>query len=212
MSIREPTLYSMMPRNHRLVGWRVASLVLGLTVPNSVGAVMQSPVDMIRSRNDAVTEIVNAAGDEVSDETREQLKDVINGFIDFETFSRRALGRYWDERTDQERSDFVRVFRQLVRNSSVRKLEVYQADRVEYQEPEERGENVRVTTLAYKGDRSVEIVYLMHQIDSEWKVYDVVVDGASTTRNYRDSFYREIRGSSYQDMYAKLVRRLEQGP
>ena len=202
----------MMPRNRRLVGWYVASLVLGLTVPNRARAVMQSPLDMIRSRNEAVAEIVNAADDEVSNETRERLKDVINDFIDFEAFSRRALGRHWDERTDQERSDFVSVFRQLVRNSSVRKLEVYRADRVEYQEPEARGENVRVTTLAYKGDRSVEIVYVMHQVDGEWRAYDVVVDGASTTRNYRDSFYREIRASSYPEMYAKLVRRLEQEP
>lgn len=202
----------MMPRNPRLVRWYAASLVLGLTIPSGVATAMQSPVDVIRSRNEAVTEIVSTAGDEVSDETREQLKDVINGFIDFEAFSRRALGRYWDERTDQERSDFVRVFRQLIRNSSVRKLEIYQADRVEYQEPEVHGENVRVTTLAYKGDKSVEIVYLMHQVDGEWKAYDVVIDGASTTRSYRDSFYREIRRSSYQEMYAKLVRRLEQEP
>lgn len=202
----------MMPRKHRLVGWGVASLVLGLTMPNGAGATMQSPVDVIRSRNESVVEIVSAAGDEVSDETREQLKDVINGFIDFDAFSRRALGRYWDERTDQERSEFVSVFRQLVRNSSVRKLEVYQADRVEYQEPEARGENVRVTTVAYRGNRSVEIVYIMQQVAGEWKALDVVVDGASTTRNYRDSFYREIRRSSYEEMYAKLVRRLGQEP
>ena len=202
----------MMPRNQRLVRWYVAGLVLGLTVPNRAAAAMQSPVDVIRSRNEAVAELVNAAGDEVSDEIREQLKDVINGLIDFRAFSGRALGRYWDERSDQERSDFVRVFRQLVRNSSVRKLEVYQADRVEYQAPEARGDNIRVTTLAYKGDKSVEIVYLLHQVDGEWKAYDVVVDGASTTRNYRDSFYREIRRSSYQEMYDKLVRRLEQEP
>lgn len=202
----------MAARTPPLAAGLIAALVLGPVFTGLPVAAAQSPVDVIRSRNEAVTGIINGAGDNIRDEIREQLKDVINGFIDFEEFSRRALGRYWGERTEQEQADFVSVFRQLVRNSSVRKLEVYQADRIEYAEPETRGEGVRVTTVAYKDEKSVEIVYLMHRVGSEWKAYDVVVDGASTTRNYRDSFYREIRGSSYQEMYAKLVRRLEQKP
>lgn len=169
----------------------------------------QSPVEVVRSRNVAVQEILDAAGDSVDAETRERLKDVINGLIDFRELSRRALGRYWDGRTDREKSEFVDVFRQLIRNSSVRKLGIYRADSVVYREPEVSGQQATVTTIAHKDRKNVEIVYEMHRADGEWKAYDVVIDDASTVRTYRDSFYREISKTSYSAMYDRLVQKLE---
>ncbi len=168
----------------------------------------QSPLAVIKIRNEAVTRILKAAGDSVSRETRERLKDVINGLIDFNELSRRALGKYWEERTDKEKADFVNVFRQLIRNSSVRKLNIYKADRIEYEPARIRGERAKVITHAYKGTKEVEIVYNMHKVNGKWKVYDMVIDGASTARTYRDSFYKQIAKTSYKEMYAKLVKKL----
>ncbi len=168
----------------------------------------ESPVDGVRDRNQSVQEVLAAEGDSVSDETREELKDVINSLIDFRELSRRALGRYWDERTEAEQSEFVDVFRELVRNSSVRKLGIHRADSLVYRPAEISDGQARVTTVAWKGGRSAEIVYHMHRVDGEWKAWDVVVDGSSTMRTYRDSFYREIRATSYQAMFSRLQDRL----
>lgn len=168
----------------------------------------QSPVEVVRARNQAVDRILVDAGDPVDEQTKEQLKDVINGLIDFEELSRRALSRHWDARTEQERADFVDVFRQLIRNSSVKKLGVYRADSVTYRPPEAAGDSVTIVTVAYKDGKSAEIAYRMHQVGGEWKAHDVVVDGSSTVRTYRDSFNKEISRGSYEAMYAKLLDRL----
>ena len=48
----------------------------------------------------------------------------------------------------------------------------------------------------------------MHEVGGEWKAYDIVIDGASTARNYRDSFYKQIAKSSYKEMFDKLVTKL----
>lgn len=185
-------------------------IAMGWAGALATAAAAQSPAAVIRARNESVTATLNAAGDSVSDATKERLKDILNSFIDFDELSRRALGRYWDERTPQERKDFVAVFRQLVRNGSVRKLEVYKADRVEYPPPVERGDSATVTTVAFKGAKSVTIVYQMHRVGSRWQAYDVVIDGASTARTYRDSFAKEIARSSYTAMYEKLSRRAKE--
>lgn len=182
----------------------VAGLLLGLAGPVTA---QQGPAEVIRSRNVAVEKILDAAGDPVTEATRERLKDVINGFIDFTELSKRALGKHWEERTATERQEFIEVFRTLVRNSSVRKLEVYEADRMDYPPAEVTGATAKVTTIAHKGTKAVTITYLMHKVGAEWKAYDVVIDGASTARNYRDSFSREIAKTSYRDMYARLVKR-----
>jgi phospholipid transport system substrate-binding protein len=168
------------------------------------------PTEVVRTRNEAVTEALDAAGDSISDEVREELKDVINGLIDFQELSRRALRRYWDERTAEEKVQFVETFRELVRSSSVQKLEVYQADSITYEPAEVEGNESRVLTFAHEGKREVEVVYLMHLVDGEWKAYDVIIDGSSTLRTYQDSFRREIRATSYEEMYARMVERLEQ--
>ncbi len=182
-----------------------------LTTPDTFALVAQDPVEIVRARNQTVERILEASGDSVSDKTREELKEIINGFIDFEELSKRALGRYWDERSEQERKDFVAVFSQLIKNSSVKKLEIYQADRLEYRRPQIRGSAADVTTIAYKDRKQVEIIYKMHKIGNEWRVFDMEIDGASTARNYRDSFYKQIAKTSYAEMYDKLVQRLNEG-
>jgi len=170
-----------------------------------------SPLDLIKARNQTVEKILQQAGDDIDDATRTKLKDMINGFIDFQELSKRALGKHWDARSKEEQKEFVEVFQQLIRNSSVKKLEVYEADRMVYAEPVIENGQAEVVTTAYKKRRHVEIVYHMHIVNDEWKVCDMEIDGVSTAENYRESFYRQISKTSYAEMYDKLVNRLESG-
>lgn len=187
----------------------IVAFVASLLVPLA-GAGQSAPEDVVRLRNEAAQRAVDAAGDSISDEARDALKDVINGLIDFRELSRRALRRHWDQRTPEEQAQFVDVFRELVRNSSVQKLSVYQADSVTYQPAETNGDRSRVVTIAYKGRNEVEIAYLLHKVGGEWKAYDVVVDESSTLRTYQDSFQREINSTSYEAMYNRMVDKLAQ--
>lgn len=194
---------------------RAAVLSAALLTPFAAPATVaqeptESPVEVIRNRNQAVTRILDAAGDSVNAEERERLKDVINGLMDFRELSRRALARHWERRTPEERDQFVEVFRELVRNSSVRKLGIYRADSITYRPAEIADGEAEVVTTAYKGRNTAEIVYHMHRMDGEWRAWDVVIDGSSTLRTYRDSFQREIDATSYAEMYARLVERLEE--
>ena len=175
---------------------------------SGIAAVEESPVEIIKNRNKTVEEIIGNK-DEVKGETKERLKDIINSFMDFNELSRLALGKYWKERTKQEKRDFANVFQQLIRNSSVKKLEIYRADRMVYEEPEINGSKAKVTTIAYKKRKQFEITYKMHKVDNEWKTYDMEIDGVSTARSYRDSFYKQIAKTSYKEMYDKLVKKLE---
>jgi phospholipid transport system substrate-binding protein len=189
----------------------LALAIIGLWAGASHAAAQQGPADAIRSRNLQVQQILRAhPGDTVKGPDQERLKDVINGLIDFEELSKRALGRNWDARTDAQKAEFVSVFRDLVRASSVRKLSVHRADSIQYRPAQVNGGQATVTTIAWKDRKSAEIVYYMHQVGGEWKAWDVVVDGSSTMRTYRDSFTKEINSSSYDAMFARLKDRLAQ--
>lgn len=169
----------------------------------------ESPLEMIKHRNQKVKQVLDAAGDNISEKTKGELKELINGVIDFQRLSKIALGKYWNERTKAEQNNFVDVFQELIRNSSIKKLEVYKADKIVYEEPEIDGDKVEVITLAYKDRKEAEVLYKMHKVGAEWKVYDIEIDGVSTAINYRESFYKQIAKTSYIEMYDKLVSKLE---
>lgn len=191
----------------------VAAIAAGAAVgPPAAGQQgdAESPVEIVKARNQNVEEILEQAGDSVGEATRERLKDVINGLMDFRELSRRALARHWEQRTPVERDEFVEVFRELVRNSSVRKLGIYRADSVTYRPAEIEGDEATVVTIAHKNRDSVEIVYEMHRTDQGWRAWDVIIDGSSTLRTYRDSFQQQIARTSYGEMYERLVDKLEQ--
>jgi phospholipid transport system substrate-binding protein len=196
---------------------RVPLLLLALAIFGSwAGAAapasaQQPPTEAVRSRNQLVQQILQAhPSDTVTGPDAERLKDVINGLMDFDELSKRALGRHWDARTAAEKADFVRVFRDLVRSSSVKKLGAHRADSITYRPAQITGTEATVTTVAHKDRRSAEIVYQMHQVGGEWKAWDVVIDGSSTMRTYRDSFTREIASTSFEAMFTRLKERLEQ--
>ncbi|GMR12942.1 MAG: hypothetical protein BMS9Abin29_1137 [Gemmatimonadota bacterium] len=195
------------PRPSRIHASVMVAFLAAVMVPVP-GAAQGTPGEVVRARNEAAQRAVEAAGDSISDEEREALKDIINGVIDFRELSRRALGRHWTARTPEEQDQFVEVFRSLIRNSSVKKLEIYEADSITYQPAETNGDRSRVVTIAYKGRSEVEIAYLMHRVGGEWKVYDVVIDDSSTLRTYQDSFQREISSTSYKAMYDRMVAKL----
>ncbi|MCG8604318.1 ABC transporter substrate-binding protein [bacterium] len=186
------------------------SYVLGLGQGFLIADTDKSPLEIVKARNETIENILDKEGDEVSADTKEKLKEVITGVMDFRELSRRSLGKYWDERTEQEQADFTDVFSKLIKNSSVKKLEIYKADKLVYEEPEINGVKAKVTTIAYEKRKQVEIVYRMHIVGDEWRVYDMEIDGVSTARNYRDSFYKQIAKTSYEEMYNKLVKKLNE--
>jgi phospholipid transport system substrate-binding protein len=167
-----------------------------------------SVIEKMQTRDQEIKAIIDAHPDTTDTSFRTELKEIVNKDFDFLELSTRALGRYWREHTEAEQQEFVDVFSQIVRNSSVRKLDVYKADRIEYGEPVLRGSTLTVPTTVFKKDANKTIEYKMHQVDGQWRMYDLVIDEVSTYRNYRDAFYKEIKKNGWTSMLDKLKKRL----
>jgi phospholipid transport system substrate-binding protein len=48
------------------------------------------------------------------------------------------------------------------------------------------------------------IDYRLHDIDGQWKVYDMVIDHISVVDNYRAQFERVIAKSSVKDLLQRM--------
>jgi hypothetical protein len=53
----------------------------------------------------------------------------------------------------------------------------------------------------------VSVDFRLENHSSDWLVYDVVIDGASTVRNYRTQFGRIIRSNAYAGLVEKMKQK-----
>ncbi len=181
--------------------------VLLVASPDSVRA-QKTPdavKQMLQERDAQIKKIIGAK-DNLSDEQRETLKDVINGVIDFEAMSRSALGPHWTPLSSNQRDEFVTVFADIVRSQSLANLEVYRS-KVTYDDVTVDGDQATVTTTTLYKDVPTKVVYSMVFRDGAWHINDIVLDDVSTADGYARSFQSVVRKRGFDALMTSLVKR-----
>ena len=196
----------------RNFGWIVAILVVvgGLSASAEQPAADTDPglVEMMKARDRAIQDIVRSETEGNTEAEREQLKSIVGELFDFERLSRTSLGRYWRERTEAERDEFIGLYRRLIEKNYADPKLYTKSDRIEYLGSGGEGaEAVLKTMVYYKAEKST-IDYRFHTVDGKWLIYDMVIDDLSIARNNRSQFYKEIRKSSYEGLVQKLKDKL----
>jgi phospholipid transport system substrate-binding protein len=196
-----------------LVRVALACALLVLTVP-ARDATAGAPTDQLRAQVDRVLKLLDdpilKAPDKAA-ERRTAVRKIAEDIFDFEETARRSLGRHWAARTPQERTEFVKLFGDLLERSYISKIELYGGEKIQYV-----GDKADVDTaivqskLLTKAGSEVPIDYRMLKKGERWLVYDVVIEGVSLVANYRTQFNKIIQTSSYQELVKKMKTRQEE--
>ena len=145
----------------------------------------------------------------ITNQQREQLKEVINDNIDFQAMSKAALGPHWDGLTAQQQTEFVNTFSEIVRHQSLSNLDIYRA-KVTYGDVEVNGNTARaVTTVAYK-EVPAKVEYALTYHNGTWHVQDIILDDVSTVAGYARSFQTVVRKRGFDALMASLQKKLDQ--
>lgn len=142
-------------------------------------------------------------------ERRQMLEQVVEARFDYQEMSRRALGAPWNTLSDQEKQEFVGLFRTLLTNSYADKIETYSGEGVQYLNERTEKEYAEVRTKVLSGKIEIPLDYRLINKANDWRVYDVVVDGISLVNNYRGQFTKIIKSSSYADLVEQLRKKSE---
>ena len=139
------------------------------------------------------------------EERREFLRKEIEPIFDFAEMAKRSLGPNWRERTPEERDRFVTLFRGLLENSYLGKIESYQGEVIRYGKETLDGPYAQVKTLVVttKGQQ-FPMDYRMFADGGRYRIYDVVIEGISLVGNYRSQFNSILQKSSFREMMDKL--------
>ena len=130
--------------------------------------------------------------------------------FDFTRMTRLAVGRNWSQATPEQREALTKEFRTLLVRTYSNSLSQYRNQRIEVKplqaSPGDEDVVVR-TAVIQEGGPPIPIDYRMEKKPDGWKVYDVVIDGASLVTTYRGSFNDQIQRSGIDGLLKTLQER-----
>jgi len=193
----------------RIIGVAVTMGIVGVLLSTEITLALplQAPMDSVKStiaevfsilRNDELKKPARAA------ERRQEIERILRHRVSYEEMAKHALGLPWIDLTDSERSEFVDLFVQLLRDNFTGKIDAYANDQVVYlsEQQETHFAVVRSKLTGHRVDTLLDF-RLVDRAD-EWLVYDVVVDGVSIVDNYHAQFTKIIRDHSYADLLRRM--------
>ena len=144
-----------------------------------------------------------------ANERRQLLEKVVGERFDYPEMSRRSLGAPWANLAEKDKQEFVSLFQTLLVNTYADKIESYSGEGVQYVNERNEKEYAEVRTKVLTGKTEIPLDYRLLHKGSDWRVYDVVVDGVSLVNNYRGQFSKILRNGSYADLVEQLRKKSE---
>ena len=193
-------------------------VAIGLAVNLAVGSVCFADSEITGKLKSTIDKVIAIVKDENLKKDRQgrraALQNAIDERFDYRQMVMRSLAKNWDSRSDQERQQFILLFKSLLENSYANKLESYSDEKINYIGEVIKGEYALVKTEVVRPSSTIAVDYKLVQEDGDWQVYDFVIAGVSMIRNYRSQFTKIIRKDSYEVLVKKLtdkINALEQG-
>lgn len=166
------------------------------------------PTALVKQTTDKVIDILKNKEMKKPGKTRERraaIRRTISERFDFEEMAKRSLARYWNQRTPDEKKEFVALYSDLLERTYIRKIESYTDEQFIYGEETDEGDYATVRTkIITKKGTDVPIEYRMQKKNGSWSVYDVVIEGVSLVNNYRNQFNEIMHTGTYETLVKKL--------
>ena len=143
------------------------------------------------------------------DERRQIIEKTIGDRFSWDEMAKRTLGTQWAKLTDKQRQEFVDLFRTLLTNTYIDRIENYAGEQVQYLNERLQDGFAEVRTKIASGKAEYPMDYRLLNKSGEWRVYDIVLDGVSLVANYRGQFNKILHSSGYDDLVQKLRTKSE---
>jgi phospholipid transport system substrate-binding protein len=170
-----------------------------------------SPSQLVLANSERVLKTIETRRAEFSRD-RAALQRFITGefdtMFDRDYAARQVLGRHGRGASDADVKAFGDALAEnLMRRygSSLLDFNTQLRVRIKSEAPLPRGLGVRVSSeLLRSGGEPVPVDYLMRQSGGTWKVFDVMVEGVSFVRTFREQFDPELQRKSIQQVAREL--------
>ena len=135
----------------------------------------------------------------------ESARKLVLARFDFSEMTKRSLGQHWKSLNRGEQKQFVDAFTQWQLISYGRIVRSSGGHEVQFNRELQDGKDASVETRVvrrYSEDLSID--YWLHNVNGQWKVYNMVIDHVDIVKNVNAQFDRVIAKSSLQELLQKV--------
>jgi phospholipid transport system substrate-binding protein len=134
-----------------------------------------------------------------------------NQHLDLESMVSSALSESWDDASDEQKKQFMAVMWKLIEKVAYPKSKTFLGSlEIQYDEPKPLEKGYEIITVIKKEEEALDIeaIYLLHEIDNSWKVYDVILDSVSMIEDLSYQFTTIIEESSFDGLLKRMNEKL----
>lgn len=158
--------------------------------------------------NEFVTILVNTPVSELrTTGLPDKALKLIHGRFDFAELTKRALGPHWKALAPAEQAEFVDGLTHRLLVTYGRTVRASGDEKVVYKKETMDGGYANVESLVVGGKSDTSIDYRLHEVNGQWRVYDMVIEHVSIVGNFRSQFEREIARTSVKGLLEKIKQR-----
>ena len=135
----------------------------------------------------------------------ESARKLIVARFDFSDMTKRSLGRHWKSLNAQEQKQFVDAFTQWQLISFGRIVRSSGGHEVQFNRELQDGKDASVETKVirrYSDDLPID--YWLHNVNGQWKVFNMVIDDVDIVKNVNAQFERVVAKSSLQELLQRV--------
>jgi phospholipid transport system substrate-binding protein len=122
--------------------------------------------------------------------------------------ARLVLGKHWRDANEDQRKRFVNAFYQSLLRNYGSALVDFTSDRMKFLPAQVDGDNATVRTEIKRSNGTrIPVNYSLRKTNGEWKAWDVVIEGISYVKSFREDFGAEID----QKGLDAVIQRIEKG-
>jgi len=178
-----------------------------LLAPLTLEAQNDGAVRAVRQTLAAAERTVSGEGSR--NEKLARLREISRTLFDTEAMAENALGDVLALQPPKERQDFLGLYDEFVVRAYLQKLLLFRAPRFAVAPAEQRdGETVVRTRIRTERDE-YRVDYVLHETGGRWLASDIVVEDVSLCRNHGEQFRSLLRHESFEELLARMRRKLE---
>ena len=189
--------------------WLSATAIAVLLIFSSL-AVAGVPLDTVKANVNSVLDVLRdpkLKGESGKKVKEQRIEAAAEKLFDFVELSKRTLGLHWNKFSQEQRKEFVDLYKKILKDAYVDKITAYTNEQVNFTKEIPIADNmVEVQSVVATKGGEVSINYRVMNKGGEWRVYDVVIEGVSLINNYRTQF-REILGNNPPETLIDTLRK-----
>ena len=142
----------------------------------------------------------------------QRLAPTVTASYDFPYIAKVAVGRYWRSFTSKQKSQFIEIFSKLSIATYANRFGGYSGEHFKTISEEElkRGHRLVETVLIKANGEEIELDYILHQNDEQWRIINVIAEGVSDLSLKRADYTSYLKRYSFDALLEKLSEKINQ--